>query len=205
MSKQKRSQWMQRHLDDSFVKKAQADGFRSRAAYKLLELNEKDKLFKSGMCVVDLGAAPGGWTQVACDLVGDKGRVIALDILPMDSFANAEVIQGDFREADVYQKLLDTLDGQAVDLVISDMAPNISGMRAIDQPKAMYLAELALDFACQTLKPGGDFATKVFEGEGMVDYRRLVKQSFSKMLVRKPDASRSESRELFIVGKSRLS
>jgi len=205
MSKQKRSPWMQRHLDDSFVKKAQVDGFRSRAAYKLLELNEKDKLFKSNMCVVDLGAAPGGWTQVACDLVGDKGRVIALDILPMDSFANAEVIQGDFREDDVYQKLLDTLDGQAVDLVISDMAPNISGMRAIDQPKAMYLAELALDFACQTLKPGGHFATKVFEGEGMVDYRSLVKQSFSKMLVRKPDASRSESRELFIVGKSKLS
>ncbi len=205
MSKQKRSPWMQRHLDDSFVKKAQADGFRSRAAYKLLELNEKDKLFKSNMCVVDLGAAPGGWTQVACDLVGDKGRVIALDILPMDSFANAEVIQGDFLEDDVYQKLLDMLNGQPVDLVISDMAPNISGMRAIDQPKAMYLAELALDFACQTLKPGGDFVTKVFEGEGMVEYRSLVKQSFSKMLVRKPDASRSESRELFIVGKSKLS
>jgi len=203
MSKQKRSLWMQRHLDDSFVKKAQADGFRSRAAYKLLEINEKDKLFRPGMCVVDLGAAPGGWTQVACDLVGDKGRVIALDILPMDNFANAEVIQGDFREDEIYQKMLDLLGGQHVDLVISDMAPNISGVRAVDQPKAMYLIELALDFASQTLKPGGNFVTKAFEGEGITEFRNSVKQSFNKMLVRKPDASRSESRELFIVGKGK--
>ena len=194
---------MQRHLDDNFVKKAQVDGYRSRAAYKLIELNEKDKLIKPGMCVVDLGAAPGGWTQVACELVGDKGRVVALDILPMDSFANAEVIQGDFCEDQVYQQLLDTLNGQLVDLVISDMAPNISGVRAIDQPKAMHLVELALDFACQVLKPGGDFVTKAFEGEGITEFRAQVKQAFAKMLVRKPDASRSESRELFVIGKSR--
>jgi len=205
MGKQKkRTSWMRRHLQDSFVKKAQVDGFRSRAAYKLLEINERDKLFKPNMCVVDLGAAPGGWTQVAAQMVGEKGRIIALDILPMDSFAQVELIQGDFQEEEVYDKLLKILGDDKVDLVICDMAPNITGLRVVDQPRAMYLADLALDFAKQVLKPGGDFLVKVFEGEGMDEYRKQIRQSFAKMLTRKPDASRSESRELYLIGKSRV-
>jgi len=204
MAKQKNNQWMQRHVKDNFVKQAQNDGYRSRAAYKLLELNDKDKLFKPGMCVVDIGAAPGGWTQVAANMVGDKGRVIALDILPMDSFAQVEFIQGDFTEDSVFNELMDTLNGQAVDLVICDIAPNISGVRLVDQSKAMYLVELALDFAQQVLKPGGNFAVKVFEGEGLDEFRQTARGIFSKVLNRKPKASRDESRELYIVGKGRL-
>lgn len=204
MAKSKNSQWMTRHVNDNFVKQAQNDGYRSRAAYKLLELNDKDKLFKPGMCVVDLGAAPGGWSQVASTLVGDKGRVIALDLLPMDSFAQVEFIQGDFTEDSVFNELMDTLNGQAVDLVICDIAPNISGVRLVDQSKAMYLVELALDFAQQVLKPGGNFAVKVFEGEGLDEFRQTARGIFSKVLNRKPKASRDESRELYIVGKGRL-
>jgi len=195
---------MQRHVKDNFVKQAQNDGYRSRAAYKLLELNDKDKLFKPGMCVVDIGAAPGGWSQVAANMVGDTGRVIALDILPMDSFAQVEFIQGDFTEDSVFNELMDTLNGQAVDLVICDIAPNISGVRLVDQSKAMYLVELALDFAQQVLKPGGNFAVKVFEGEGLDEFRQTARGIFSKVLNRKPKASRDESRELYIVGKGRL-
>jgi len=204
MAKQKNNQWMQRHVKDNFVKQAQNDGYRSRAAYKLLELNDKDKLFKPGMCVVDIGAAPGGWSQVAAMMVGDKGRIIALDILPMDSFAQVEFIQGDFTEDSVFKTLMDTLNGQAVDLVICDIAPNISGVRLVDQSKAMYLVELALDFAQQVLKPGGNFAVKVFEGEGLDEFRQTARGMFSKVLNRKPKASRDESRELYIVGKGRL-
>ena len=204
MAKQKNNQWMQRHVKDNFVKQAQNDGYRSRAAYKLLELNDKDKLFKPGMCVVDIGAAPGGWSQVAASMVGDKGRVIALDILPMDSFAQVEFIQGDFTEDSVFNELMDTLNGQPVDLVICDIAPNISGVRLVDQSKAMYLVELALDFAQQVLKPGGNFAVKVFEGEGLDEFRQIARGMFSKVLNRKPKASRDESRELYIVGKGRL-
>lgn len=204
MGKQKRSPWMQRHLNDPYVKKAQVDGYRSRAAYKLLELNERDKLFKPGMTVVDLGAAPGGWSQVAADMVGDSGRIIALDILPMDSFAQVEFIQGDFREDAVFEQLLEILNGKPVDLVISDMAPNMSGTKAVDQPRSIHLAELALDFACQVLKPGGDFVAKTFEGAGIDDIRNTVRENFSKCLNRKPNSSRSESREIFIVGKNRV-
>jgi len=202
MSGKKRSRWMQRHLKDDYVKKSQKDGYRSRAAYKLLELNEKEKLIRPGMCVVDLGAAPGGWSQVVADLVGDKGRVIALDILPMDSFAQVEFIQGDFREDEVLETLMALLDGQPVDLVICDMAPNISGVRVVDQPRSLYLAELALDFSRNVLRPGGDMLVKVFEGAGLDDFRSDVRQSFTKMLNKKPSASRGESRELYILGKA---
>jgi len=204
VAKHKSNRWMERHVSDSYVKKSQQDGYRSRAAYKLLELNEKDKLFKPGMTIVDLGAAPGGWSQVASELIGDKGRIIALDILPMDSFAQVEFIQGDFQEEVIFEQLMKTLDGDAVDLVISDMAPNISGQRVIDQSKSMYLVELALDFALQVLKPGGDFVSKAFEGSGMAEFRQQVQSHFAKSYNRKPGSSRSESRELFIVGKKRI-
>lgn len=204
MSKQKNNNgWMERHLNDSYVKKSIADGYRSRAAYKIIELNEKDKLFKSGMTVVDLGAAPGGWSQVASDKIGEGGRIIALDLLQMDSFAQVEFIQGDFREDAIFEKLMELLNGDSVDLVISDMAPNITGQRVIDQSKSMYLVELALDFALQVLKPGGDFVTKAFEGAGMAEYRKQVQSHFASSFNRKPGSSRSESRELFIVGKGR--
>jgi len=196
--------WMARHVNDSYVKQSKADGYRSRAAYKILELNEKDNLFKPGMTVVDLGAAPGGWSQVASDNVGENGRIIALDLLPMDSFAQVEFIQGDFREDVIFEKILELLNGDQVDLVISDMAPNITGQRIIDQSKSMYLVELALDFALQVLKPGGDFVTKAFEGAGVAEYRKLVQSHFVKSYNRKPGSSRSESRELFIVGKNRI-
>lgn len=204
MANKKRTPWMQRHLNDPYVKKAQIDGYRSRAAYKILELDEKDNLFKPGMTVVDLGAAPGGWCQVIADMVGETGRIIALDILPMDSFAQVEFIQGDFADEEVFNKLLETLNGQLVDLVISDMAPNMSGTRGVDQPRSMYLAELALDFACQVLKPGGDFLVKTFEGEGIDDLRKMIREKFTKCLNRKPKSSRSESREIFLVGKNRV-
>lgn len=204
MNKQKRSPWMQRHLNDPYVKKAQIDGYRSRAAYKILELDEKDRLFKPGMTVVDLGAAPGGWCQVTADMVGDTGRIIALDILPMDSFAQVEFIQGDFTDDKVFNQLLEVLGDNQVDLVISDMSPNMSGDRGVDQPRSMYLAELALDFACQVLKPGGDFLSKTFEGEGIADFRGKINEKFVKCLNRKPKSSRSESREIYLLGKGRI-
>lgn len=204
MSKRKANNgWMARHVNDNYVRQSIADGYRSRAAYKIIELNKKDKLFKPGMTVVDLGAAPGGWSQVASDCVGENGRIIALDLLQMDSFAQVEFIQGDFREDEIFDKLMKTLNGSSVDLVISDMAPNITGQRVTDQPKSMYLVELALDFALQVLKSGGDFVTKAFEGAGMAEYRKLVQSNFVKMYNRKPGSSRAESRELFIVGKGR--
>jgi 23S rRNA (uridine2552-2'-O)-methyltransferase len=193
--------WLQEHNRDHYVKRSQQEGYRSRASYKLLELNEKDRLFRPGMNVVDLGAAPGGWSQVASKLVGDKGRVVASDILPMDSIAGVEFICGDFTEESVLQTILDTLGADLADLVISDMAPNMSGMRAVDQPKAMYLVELALDLAQQILKPGGYFVAKVFHGEGFDEYMRQLKHSFERVVTRKPDASRPRSREVYIVAK----
>lgn len=204
MSKKLHNSWMQRHVTDIYVKKARQEGYRSRAAYKILDINKRDNLLRPGMTVVDLGAAPGGWSQVAASLVGESGRVIALDILDMDSLHRVDFIKGDFREDDVLAKLLHTLNGRPVDLVISDMAPNISGMRVIDQPRSMYLAELALDFATKVLKPGGDFLTKIFEGESTDEYRRQLQKNFSKLLTRKPDSSRSESREMYLLGKGRI-
>lgn len=195
---------MQEHFNDPFVKKAQAEGYRSRAVFKLLEIQQKDRILRPGMTVLDLGAAPGGWTQAAVDLVGDKGLVIASDILPMDPVAGATFIQGDFREQEVFDAILAALDGREVDLVISDMAPNMSGERSVDQPRAMYLAELALDMASRVLRPGGDFLTKVFQGEGIDAYRTEIRKHFRQLQVRKPEASRSRSAELYLLARDRI-
>ncbi|WP_018274601.1 23S rRNA (uridine(2552)-2'-O)-methyltransferase RlmE [Teredinibacter turnerae] len=193
--------WLREHFSDQYVKASQKDGYRSRASYKLIELDNKDKLFRPGMTVVDLGAAPGGWSQVAVQHIGDKGQVIASDILPMDSIAGVNFIQGDFTEESVLEELLGAMDGERADLVISDMAPNMSGVAAVDQPKSMYLVELALDMAKQVLKPGGTFVCKVFHGEGFDDFFKDCKASFSKAVTRKPDASRARSREVYLVAK----
>jgi 23S rRNA (uridine2552-2'-O)-methyltransferase len=191
--------WMQRHVNDEYVQRAQRDGYRSRASYKLLEIQEKDKVLKPGQVVVDLGAAPGGWSQVAAAIVGDRGKVLAMDILEMDGVPGVEFLQGDFREQEVMEQLIYLLEGRAVDLVVSDIAPNASGVRAVDQPRAMYLAELALDFARTTLKPGGAFVTKLFQGEGFDDYIRDARSSFSRVVTRKPKSSRAKSREVYMV------
>jgi len=192
-------QWLDRHFKDTYVKKAQQEGYRSRAAFKLLEIQERDNLLKPGQTVVDLGAAPGGWSQIAKRLVGAKGHVIALDILEMEPLVDIEFIQGDFREDEPLQRLTEVLGGRPVDLVISDMAPNVSGMTVVDQPRAMYLCELALDFAKQTLRPGGGFVVKVFQGEGFDDYIRELRSRFKRVVTRKPSASRPKSREVYLV------
>nr|WP_255763003.1 23S rRNA (uridine(2552)-2'-O)-methyltransferase RlmE [Halomonas desiderata] len=191
--------WLKEHFDDRFVQQSWQDGYRSRASYKLLALDEKDRLFKPGMSVIDLGAAPGGWSQVAADRVGPEGMVIASDILEMDALAGVEFIQGDFTEEAVLEAILAVLDGRPVDLVMSDMAPNMSGMSAIDQPQAMYLVELALDLARQTLRPGGRFLAKVFQGEGFDAYLKELRESFAKVVTRKPEASRARSREVYLL------
>ena len=195
---QSSKEWMREHLEDVYVQRAQKDGYRSRAAYKLLEIQQKDKLFKTGMTVVDLGSAPGSWSQIAAKLVGHNGMVLASDILEMDALPNVHFVQGDFREEEVFNKLLATLDGRAVDLVISDMAPNIGG-NGSDQPRAMYLCDLALDFAQRVLKPNGQFLVKVFQGEGYDDYRKAIMDSFSGLKSRKPEASRARSREMYLL------
>ena len=202
MAKSKSSnRWLDEHFSDQYVKQSQADGYRSRASYKLLELNKKDRLFRKGMSVVDLGAAPGGWTQVAVELVGDHGTVVASDILPMDPIAGVEFVQGDFTEVEVYEKLLDVLSGETADLVISDMAPNMSGITAVDQPASMYLVELALEFAERTLSKGGAFACKIFHGEGFDQFLNDCRSKFSAVAIRKPNASRARSKETYIVAK----
>lgn len=193
--------WLKEHFDDEYVKKAQKEGYRSRAIYKLLEIQEKDRIIKPGMTIVDLGAAPGGWSQLAADLVGRKGRVIALDILPMSSLGDVEIIEGDFREDEVLEQLLDTLNGQKVDLVMSDMAPNMSGMSGVDLPRAMYLAELTLDLANKVLREGGDILVKVFQGEGFDEYLRSLRAVFTRVQSRKPKASRPRSREVYLLGR----
>jgi 23S rRNA (uridine2552-2'-O)-methyltransferase len=200
MTKSKSSKaWLQEHFDDSYVKRSQEDGYRSRASYKLLEINDKDKLIKPGMTVVDLGSAPGGWSQVAAKLVGHRGRVVATDILFMDGMVGVEFLQGDFTEQEVVNELLGLLVGATADLVISDMAPNMSGMRDIDQPQVMYLAELALDLARTILKPGGCFVVKIFQGEGIEGFQRDLRESFASVKVRKPNASRARSREVYLL------
>jgi 23S rRNA (uridine2552-2'-O)-methyltransferase len=181
--------------------KAQREGYRSRACYKLLELQEKDRLIRPGMTVIDLGSAPGGWSQVAVEQVGHNGRVIASDILAMDSLAGVEFIQGDFTEEAVFEQILAAIGDSPVDLVISDMAPNMSGMNAVDQPRSMYLVELALDMARRVLAPGGSFVAKVFQGEGFDELIRDARGSFDKVLTRKPKASRPRSREVYLVAK----
>lgn len=198
MSRSKSSgQWLKEHFDDHYVKQAKQQGYRSRASFKLLELNAKDKLIRPGMTVVDLGAAPGGWTQVAAELVGDQGLVIASDILPMDPWPGVTFIQGDFTEDDVYESIMTAIGDRQVDLVISDMAPNMSGMTAVDQPRGIYLVELALEMARQVLKPDGVFLAKVFQGEGFDQLLQAMRESFVKVQSRKPDSSRARSREIY--------
>lgn len=191
---------MKEHFDDAYVQRSWADGYRSRASYKLIEIDDKDRLLKPGATVIDLGAAPGGWSQIAAERVGMEGVVIASDILEMDALAGVDFIQGDFTEESVLNRILDTLGDRPVDLVISDMAPNMSGMNAIDQPAGMYLVELALDLARQTLKPGGNFLVKVFQGEGFDAYLKDMRGSFKKVVTRKPEASRARSREVYLLG-----
>jgi 23S rRNA (uridine2552-2'-O)-methyltransferase len=193
--------WLSRHLSDPFVKQAQKDGYRSRSAYKLIELNEKDKLIRPGMRIMDLGSAPGGWSQVAGSLVGEKGRVLATDILPMDELKNVDFIQGDFTEDAIVQQVLDWLGGAKFDLIISDIAPNITGIDSADQGKSIYFLELALDTVCKTLKPGATFAAKMFQGSGSDQYLKQLRTHFAKVLIRKPAASRKESREVYVVAK----
>lgn len=193
---------MKEHFDDAYVQRAQREGYRSRACYKLKEIQEKDKLIKQGMTVVDLGAAPGGWSQVAAELTGDRGRVIASDILPMDALAGVEFVQGDFTEQEVLERILHLIGSDdQVDLVISDMAPNMSGMSSVDQPRSMHLVELAVDLASQVLKPGGNFLAKVFQGEGFEALLRDLRQNFQTVLTRKPKASRARSREVYLLAK----
>ena len=194
-------QWLQEHVNDPYVKQAQRDGYRSRSSYKLIQLNEKDRLIRPGMLIVDLGSAPGGWSQVATRLTGEQGRVIATDILPMDPLKNVDFVQGDFTEETVLNQVLELLGGRKPHLVICDIAPNISGVDSADQASSMYLVELALDFVRQALEPKGDFVVKVFQGAGSDAYIKDVRTSFDKVFVRKPAASRPRSREVYIVAK----
>ncbi|MCH1919150.1 23S rRNA (uridine(2552)-2'-O)-methyltransferase RlmE [Shewanella sp. A3A] len=193
------TRWMQEHFDDHYVKLAQKRGLRSRAAFKLEELQQKDQLIKPGMTVVDLGAAPGGWSQVAVKLVGDHGKVVACDILPMDPIVGVDFLQGDFREEKVLDALLTRVGDEKVDIVLSDMAPNMSGADVVDQPRAMYLVELALDMCHQVLAPNGSFAVKVFQGEGFDEYMKAVRDAFKVVKTRKPESSRARSREVYLV------
>lgn len=200
MARSKSSQqWLKEHFDDKYVQLAKQRGYRSRATFKLEEIDNKDKLIKPGKIVVDLGAAPGGWSDYALHRVGDKGKVIALDILPMTPLTGVAFIEGDFREDDALEKLEQLVDGSPVDLVLSDMAPNISGVDAIDQPSSMLLAELALEFALEHLSNKGDFLVKVFQGEGFDEYLKTMRHHFSRVVTRKPDASRARSREVYLL------
>ena len=193
--------WLQEHFNDMYVKKAQAEGYRSRAAYKLMEIDQKEQLLKPGMVVVDLGAAPGGWTQYISRKLDGRGRIIALDLLPMDALAGVEFIEGDFQEDTVLKQLTDLIPGLSVDVLLSDMAPNMSGTAAIDIPKAMYLAELAFDFAGKMLKPNGTLLMKIFHGAGFDSLIKEARQQFERVTIRKPDASRARSRETYLLAK----
>ena len=191
--------WLREHHEDPFVQRARREGYRSRACFKLLELQARDQLLRPGMTVLDLGSAPGGWSQVAAQLVGDTGQVIASDILPMDSIAGVVFVQGDFTENETFERICRELEGKSLDLVMSDMAPNISGMAAVDQPRAMYLVELALQLAIDTLAEGGALVAKVFQGEGFDALLAAARGSFRQVKVRKPAASRPRSREVYLV------
>ena len=191
--------WMHEHLSDEFVKKAQKEGYRSRAVYKLLEIVGKKAIIRNGDKVLDLGAAPGGWSQVAAKLVGSQGKVIASDILPIELIDGVDFLQGDFTEQSVYDDLLVMTDGAKVDVVLSDMAPNMSGQLSVDQPKSMYLAELAIEMAIKTLNPGGSFVVKVFQGDGFDVFVQNAKKAFKKVSVIKPKASRPRSKEVYLL------
>jgi 23S rRNA (uridine2552-2'-O)-methyltransferase len=194
-------QWLQEHFNDEYVKQAQARGYRSRAIFKLIEIQEKDKIIKPGMNVVDLGAAPGGWSQYVRQIIGKKDKVIALDILEMEPLEGVDFIQGDFREEAVLNQLHETLDGELSNVVLSDMAPNLSGNKDADQARAIYLGELALDTAVNVLSVGGTFLVKMFQGVGFDAYHNQVKKSFSSVVIRKPKASRPRSTEVYILAK----
>mgnify|MGYP003335554478 CR=1 FL=1 len=193
-------QWMKEHVNDVYVKRAKAEGYRSRASFKLLEIAQRDKLLRPGMTVVDLGATPGGWSQVARAQVGNQGRVFALDILDMEPLPGVTFMLGDFREPEAEAKLSAALEGRQIDLVLSDMSPNISGIAMSDQARAMHLAELALEFAVKHLKPGGNFLVKVFQGSGFQEFFKEMQARFEKVSTRKPDASRGRSNELYLLG-----
>lgn len=195
--------WLKEHFGDAYVQASQREGYRSRAAYKLQEIDDRDRLLRPGMSVVDLGAAPGGWCQYCADRLGGGGRIVALDMLPMDALADVVFLQGDFTEGEALSRLRAALEDNPVDLVLSDMAPNISGQAAVDQPRAMYLAELALAFADEALKPGGDFLVKVFQGQGFDAYLAELRNRFAKVQTRKPKASRDRSREVYLLARQR--
>lgn len=191
--------WMQEHVNDFYVKQAQQDGYRSRAAYKLLEIAARDRLFYQGMRVVDLGAAPGGWSQVVTGQLSGNGQIVALDLLPMATIPHVQFIQGDFQDAEILAKLENLLAGKKIQLVLSDMAPNMSGMDSVDQPRSLYLAELAAEFALDWLEPNGVFLVKVFQGEGFQAYLQQLRQYFVSVSARKPKASRDRSREVYLL------
>ena len=192
--------WMAEHVNDPFVQRAKSEGWRARAAYKLMEIDDKDKLIRPGMIVVDLGAAPGSWSQVANKRVGEVGRVFALDLLPMEPIPGVEFMQGDFHDEEFVERFEEILGGRQVDLVMSDIAPNISGIPSSDQARSVYLAELALDFAQKHLAQGGRFLVKVFQGEGFDAFRKQMENEFKSVLVRKPQASRGRSSEVYLLG-----
>jgi 23S rRNA (uridine2552-2'-O)-methyltransferase len=194
--------WLREHFDDEYVKRAQREGWRSRGAFKLAEVDRRDRLLRSGMTVVDLGAAPGGWSQYASKCLGGSGRVLALDLLQMEPLPGVEFVQGDFREEGVVASLRLRLGDHRVDLVMSDMTPNISGVRAVDQPRAMHLAEVAVEFAAEMLRPGGDLLIKVFQGEGFQQLHADLRRRFASVASRKPLASRSRSRELYLLARN---
>ncbi len=193
--------WLKSHFNDEYVKRAQREGYRSRAVYKLEELQQKDRILRPGMTLVDLGAAPGGWSQYAARLLKGRGRIIAMDLLPMDPLEGVEFLQGDFREDEVLDLLMETLGETRVDLVMSDMAPNMSGMEAVDQPHSIYLAELAADFAARVLREGGDLLFKAFQGEGFDALIALLRTQYKQVKIRKPRASRPRSREVYVVAR----
>ncbi|CAK0777347.1 23S rRNA (uridine2552-2'-O)-methyltransferase [Gammaproteobacteria bacterium] len=195
------ARWLDRHFSDPYVRQAQARGLPSRAAFKLEEIQQRDRLLRPGMTVVDLGAAPGGWSRVAATLVGPKGRVVALDLLPMEATAGVEFIQGDFRESSICERLLTTLGERRVGLVLSDMAPNLSGIPTVDQPRTLYLAELADEFAQRVLDRDGSLLMKVFQGEGCDAFIKQLRSRFKTVALRKPPASRPESREVYVLAK----
>ena len=197
-----KNNWLARQQKDPYVKQAQQSHYRSRAVYKLIEIDDRDHLFKQGQMVIDLGAAPGSWSQYVSEKIGSKGRLIAIDILPMEPVNNTLFIEGDFTEQSVYDKCLQAMNNAKADLVISDMAPNLSGIRAADQVRSLYLAELSFDLAKSVLKAGGDMLVKIFEGEGTDKYRHDLKEYFEKIVVRKPKASRDDSRESYVLAKT---
>ena len=191
--------WMHEHLNDEYVKKAQKEGYRSRAVYKLLEIIDKNRILTKGDRVIDLGAAPGGWSQVATKIVGKTGQIIASDILVIEEIPGVDFLQGDFTEMSIYDALLNLTKGQKMNTVLSDMAPNMSGQLSVDQPKSMYLAELALDMAIKTLTPNGHFLVKVFQGDGFDAYLQIARQTFNKVVIKKPRASRARSKEVYLL------